>query len=171
MLLAEAVGPEQFRNRVKIYGTDVDEEALNQARLGSYDSRAVEEVPPELLREVLRSCERPTRLQQRAAPESDLRAARSHPGRSHLTGESADVPELSDVLQCRGAGADPLPLPLWVARTWSSRSGQGGNPAHPLDQLWSCRREAADLYQSAGTAGAPSGGFPPSAGRGPDATT
>jgi two-component system, chemotaxis family, CheB/CheR fusion protein len=49
MLLAEAVGPEQFRNRVKIYGTDVDEEALNQARLGSYDSRAVEEVPPKLL--------------------------------------------------------------------------------------------------------------------------
>jgi two-component system, chemotaxis family, CheB/CheR fusion protein len=49
MLLAEAVGPEQFRERVKIYGTDVDEEALNQARLGSYDSRSVEEVPPELL--------------------------------------------------------------------------------------------------------------------------
>ncbi|HET6779323.1 MAG TPA: protein-glutamate O-methyltransferase CheR, partial [Gemmatimonadales bacterium] len=49
MLLAEAAGPEQFRERVKIYGTDVDEEALNQARLGSYDSRAVEEVPPHLL--------------------------------------------------------------------------------------------------------------------------
>jgi two-component system, chemotaxis family, CheB/CheR fusion protein len=49
MLLAEAVGPEQFRERVKIYGTDVDEEALSQARLASYESRAVEEVPPELL--------------------------------------------------------------------------------------------------------------------------
>jgi two-component system CheB/CheR fusion protein len=49
MLLAEAVGPEQFRDRVKIYGTDVDEEALTQARLGSYESRAVEEVPPQLL--------------------------------------------------------------------------------------------------------------------------
>jgi two-component system, chemotaxis family, CheB/CheR fusion protein len=49
MLLAEAVGPEQYRDRVKIYGTDVDEEALNQARLGSYDGRAVEEVPRELL--------------------------------------------------------------------------------------------------------------------------
>jgi two-component system CheB/CheR fusion protein len=49
MLLAEAVGPEQFRDRVKIYGTDVDEEALNQARLASYDNRAVEEMPPELL--------------------------------------------------------------------------------------------------------------------------
>jgi two-component system, chemotaxis family, CheB/CheR fusion protein len=49
ILLAEAVGAEQFRDRVKIYGTDVDEEALNQARLASYDNRAVEEVPPELL--------------------------------------------------------------------------------------------------------------------------
>jgi two-component system, chemotaxis family, CheB/CheR fusion protein len=49
ILLAEAVGPERFRDRVKIYGTDVDEEALSQARLASYDNRAVEEVPPELL--------------------------------------------------------------------------------------------------------------------------
>jgi two-component system CheB/CheR fusion protein len=49
MLLAEALGPEQFRERVKIYGTDVDEEALNQARIGSYHSRAAEEVPPALL--------------------------------------------------------------------------------------------------------------------------
>jgi len=49
MLFAEALGPEQFRDRVKIYGTDVDEEALSQARLGAYDQRAVEEVPPPLL--------------------------------------------------------------------------------------------------------------------------
>jgi two-component system, chemotaxis family, CheB/CheR fusion protein len=49
MLLAEALGWEQFRERVKIYGTDVDEEALAQARLASYDSRAVESVPPYLL--------------------------------------------------------------------------------------------------------------------------
>ncbi len=49
ILLAEALGPEQFRERVKIYGTDVDEEALGQARIATYDRRAVEEVPPELL--------------------------------------------------------------------------------------------------------------------------
>jgi two-component system CheB/CheR fusion protein len=36
ILLAEAIGIEQFRERVKIYATDVDEEALNQARQGSY---------------------------------------------------------------------------------------------------------------------------------------
>jgi len=49
MLLAEALGWEQFRERVKIYGTDVDEEALAQARQASYDSRAVEGVPAPLL--------------------------------------------------------------------------------------------------------------------------
>ena len=31
MLLAEALGPDEFRERVKIYATDVDEEALAQA--------------------------------------------------------------------------------------------------------------------------------------------
>lgn len=34
--LAEAIGLEQFRERVKIYATDVDEEALHQARLATY---------------------------------------------------------------------------------------------------------------------------------------
>src|SRR5262245_45138126 len=36
MLLADALGHDQFRERVKIYATDVDEEALNQGRLASY---------------------------------------------------------------------------------------------------------------------------------------
>lgn len=49
MLFAEALGSEQFRERVKIYGTDVDEDALSQARVGAYDGRAVEEVPTPLL--------------------------------------------------------------------------------------------------------------------------
>jgi two-component system CheB/CheR fusion protein len=48
-LLAEALGIDQFRERVKIYGTDVDEEALTQARQATYTSRSVEEVSPGLL--------------------------------------------------------------------------------------------------------------------------
>lgn len=48
MLFAEALGWDQFRERVKIYGTDVDEEALIQARQAAYDSRAVESVAPTL---------------------------------------------------------------------------------------------------------------------------
>jgi two-component system, chemotaxis family, CheB/CheR fusion protein len=39
VLLAEAVGAEQFRQRVKIYATDVDEDALAQARQASFTER------------------------------------------------------------------------------------------------------------------------------------
>jgi two-component system CheB/CheR fusion protein len=49
MILAEELGTEQFRERVKIYATDVDEDALNTARLAAYQERQVEGVPPELL--------------------------------------------------------------------------------------------------------------------------
>ena len=49
ILLAQAMGMERFRERVKIYGTDVDEEALSEARQAAYDSRRVEGVPPDLL--------------------------------------------------------------------------------------------------------------------------
>jgi two-component system CheB/CheR fusion protein len=49
MLVAESLGGEEIRDRVKIYATDVDEEALNQARAARYSQREVEGVPPELL--------------------------------------------------------------------------------------------------------------------------
>lgn len=49
ILLAEALGPDVFRERVKIYATDIDEEALTEARAASYDERAVESVPPHYL--------------------------------------------------------------------------------------------------------------------------
>ena len=49
MLLAEAIGDEEFRQRVKIYATDADEEALVQARQGSFEERHVGDVPAPLL--------------------------------------------------------------------------------------------------------------------------
>jgi two-component system, chemotaxis family, CheB/CheR fusion protein len=49
MLLGEALGPDAFGQRVKIYATDIDEEALAEARTASYDAKAVESVPPDLL--------------------------------------------------------------------------------------------------------------------------
>jgi two-component system, chemotaxis family, CheB/CheR fusion protein len=48
MVLAESLGPEAYPQRVKIYGTDVDEDALAQARLGVYSAKDVEPVPQEL---------------------------------------------------------------------------------------------------------------------------
>jgi two-component system CheB/CheR fusion protein len=49
MVLAEELGEEQFRERIKIYATDVDEDALNSARHAVFTDRQVESVPPELL--------------------------------------------------------------------------------------------------------------------------
>ena len=46
---AEALGPDAFRARVKIYGTDADEEALNHARLASYGAKDLETVAPALV--------------------------------------------------------------------------------------------------------------------------
>ena len=47
MVLAEALGLESFRQRVKIYATDVDEEALVQARQASYSERNLQPVSPD----------------------------------------------------------------------------------------------------------------------------
>ena len=49
MILAEALGPQEFRNRVKIYATDASDEALSKARLAAYTPREVQGVPPALL--------------------------------------------------------------------------------------------------------------------------
>ncbi len=49
MILAENLGAERFRQRVKIYATDVDEDALNEARGAAYDAKSVESVPKDLL--------------------------------------------------------------------------------------------------------------------------
>jgi len=49
MLFAEALGIQDFCDRVKIYATDLDEEALRAARQATYPPRDVEGVPPHLL--------------------------------------------------------------------------------------------------------------------------
>jgi two-component system CheB/CheR fusion protein len=47
IVFCEALGPEAFLRRVKIYATDVDEEALNNARTG-YSAKALESLEPEV---------------------------------------------------------------------------------------------------------------------------
>ncbi len=48
MVLAEALGADGFRERVKIYATDIDDTALSRARLAVYDAKEVENLPTEL---------------------------------------------------------------------------------------------------------------------------
>jgi two-component system, chemotaxis family, CheB/CheR fusion protein len=55
MLLSEQLGPTAFRERVKIFATDVDEEALTTARHGRYREKSMEAVPEELQRTYFRT--------------------------------------------------------------------------------------------------------------------
>src|SRR5215471_4138896 len=48
IVLLEAMGEEAFKQRVKTYATDVDEEALAQGRHALYQEAVVEPVPAEL---------------------------------------------------------------------------------------------------------------------------
>jgi two-component system, chemotaxis family, CheB/CheR fusion protein len=49
MLLCEALGEEAFRERVKIYATDIDDEALAEAREATYTRHQLSAVPGELV--------------------------------------------------------------------------------------------------------------------------
>ncbi len=57
MLLARHLGPEAFRERVKIYATDVDEDALSTARSGTYSVKQAQSIPVDLLE----TCFEPTK--------------------------------------------------------------------------------------------------------------
>ena len=48
MLLAEALGELRFRERVKIYATDIDDDALLSARQAVYSAKDVQDVPEHL---------------------------------------------------------------------------------------------------------------------------
>lgn len=48
VVLTEILGVEQFQERVKVYATDVDEDALTRARQGSYELRDLDPLPAEL---------------------------------------------------------------------------------------------------------------------------
>src|SRR5437764_5252706 len=49
ILLAGALGGNDFRRRVKIYATDIDDEALASARLATYPVEAVKDLPEEIV--------------------------------------------------------------------------------------------------------------------------
>jgi two-component system CheB/CheR fusion protein len=92
MVLAEALGEEQYLERVKIYGTDVDEEALTEARLASYSATAVEAVPTALRERYFE------RVEQRYAFRKRLRRAVIF-GRNDLV-QDAPISRI-DLLTCR----------------------------------------------------------------------
>jgi two-component system CheB/CheR fusion protein len=66
---AEAMQPDAFRDRVKIYATDVDEEALSEGRHAIYPSSRLDNVPDELRERYFE------RVEQRYVVKPDLRRA------------------------------------------------------------------------------------------------
>jgi two-component system CheB/CheR fusion protein len=92
MLMCETLGEDTYRRRVKIYATDIDEDALGVARQGSYAARAVENVAPELLERYFE------RSDQRYAFRTDLRRTLIF-GRNSLV-RDAPISRL-DLLVCR----------------------------------------------------------------------
>jgi two-component system CheB/CheR fusion protein len=92
MLLCEAVGTDEYRDRVKIYATDVDEEALGVARLATYGANETERMPPELRERYF------TRADDRYTFRPDVRRSLIF-GRNNLV-DDAPISRL-DLLVCR----------------------------------------------------------------------
>jgi two-component system, chemotaxis family, CheB/CheR fusion protein len=92
MVLAELLGEEAYRERVKIYATDVDEDALATARQATYTAKQLEGVPQELRERYFEPAD------QRMAFRKDLRRTVIF-GRNNLI---ADAPiSRLDLLICR----------------------------------------------------------------------
>jgi hypothetical protein len=92
MVLARVLGEEAFLNRVKIYATDVDEQALDVARHGAYTPRQIEDVPSEALERFFE------RTDQRYVFRKDLRRNVIF-GRNDLV-QDAPISRI-DLLVCR----------------------------------------------------------------------
>jgi two-component system CheB/CheR fusion protein len=92
IVLAELMGLDAYRDRVKIYATDIDEDALAQARLAVYSAKEMESVPPELREKYF------DRADQRLGFRKDLRRTVIF-GRNNLV-QDAPISRL-DMLVCR----------------------------------------------------------------------
>ena len=92
MVLARVMGDPGFRERVKIYATDIDEEALDQARQGAYLPRQIEDVPHDALERFFE------RTDQRYMFRKDLRRCVIF-GRNDLV-QDAPISRI-DLLVCR----------------------------------------------------------------------
>jgi len=92
ILTAEAVGPDAFRHRVKIYASDVDEQALAEARQANFSDKDIQAIDENLRKKYF------DQVEDRYTFNSDLRRAVIF-GRHDLT-RDAPISKL-DLLSCR----------------------------------------------------------------------
>jgi two-component system CheB/CheR fusion protein len=92
MVLVRVLGDKPFQDRVKIYATDIDEQALDTARHGAYTPRQIEDVPGDALERFFE------RTDQRYVFRKDLRRCVIF-GRNDLV-QDAPISRV-DLLVCR----------------------------------------------------------------------
>jgi two-component system, chemotaxis family, CheB/CheR fusion protein len=92
ILLAELLGVDAYRERVKIYGTDIDEDALGYARVAVYTAKEFQSLPPDLRERYFEGTD------QRRSFRNDLRRTVIF-GRNNLV-QDAPISRL-DLLVCR----------------------------------------------------------------------
>ena len=156
-------GTEAYLERVKIYATEVDEDALNQARQASYGREGRRGDPGGPARALLRAGRPALHVPQGPAAHRHLRAQRPHAGRADLAHRPADLPQHADVLQRGDAGADPQPLPLRAEPVGLPVPRQVRDAHHALGPVPAGQPQAPRLREGAQADAA----RPPAAGRAP----
>jgi CheR methyltransferase, SAM binding domain/CheR methyltransferase, all-alpha domain len=157
MLLAESIGADEVKERVKVYATDVDEEALNQARQATYTEREMESVPAEL-REYFEPLAAGSSFSTDLR-RGDLRPARSVAGRSDLPGRPVAVSQHADVFQRRRPGSPRAAVAL-RARRWGRPPARQRRDVAGVQRAVRPRRRQAPAVPQGGRphgAGAPAG--------------
>jgi two-component system CheB/CheR fusion protein len=111
MVLCEALGMDQFRQRVKIYATDVDEEGPRRRGRRSIPSpRSRRSRAPSL--QILPEGGRGLHVPSGRASRHHLRAPRPDPGRPHLEARPPGLPQHPDVPERRDPVARPGTVPF-----------------------------------------------------------
>ena len=143
MVFAGVLGEQAFQDRVKIYATDADEEALDQARAAAYRPRRSRACRRALLERYFERTDQRYVFRKDLRRVGDLRAQRPRPGRADLAHRPARLPQHAHVLQRRDAGAHPAALPLRARRRGRAAARQVGDAAHATRDLFAPDRPQA----------------------------
>lgn len=112
MIFAEVMGVEAFSAQVKIYATDIDEDALREARHGTYPAKSLEAMPADLAERYFEPSGTSFAFRPDLRPTHHLRPPRRDQRRTDLPAPPPVLPQHDDVLQRRDAEPDLRSLPL-----------------------------------------------------------
>ena len=125
MVLAETLGEARFASGVKLYATDIDEDALARARAAHLLGAPAREPGRGTPDPLLRRGGNELRVQAGSAPQPDLRSPRPHERRPDRPPRPVVLSQHADVLRrgAPGPGGGPLPLRLERRRVPVPRPG------------------------------------------------